>query len=486
MVKPGIELIAIAFALVKIGAVPIFIDPGMGIKSLLRCISDTNPSAFIGIPLAQLIRCFYPKSFSSVKQIITVGRRWFWGGIELDQLRLPITADFPKTSTTRESEAAITFTSGSTGIPKGVIYLHGMFERLIEIMREEIGVTEGEIDLPGLYIFALLNPALGVTTVIPDMDPTRPALVNPAYLVNAVQTHGVTTSFGSPTIWKKVAAYCIKNDIKLESMKRILMAGAPVPPALVEQFSNLLPQGEVFTPFGATEALPITNMSGQEILSDTARLSEQGKGVCVGRATRGNIIRIIEITDDPIRNWDDKLLVPSGKVGEIVVKGTVVTREYINRPEQTALAKIKDDQTFWHRMGDLGYLDEQERLWFCGRKSHRVHTQQGLLLPVTCEAIFNHHPRVNRSALVGIGKLGEQIPVLIVEPKPGEMPSTAKDKQRFKTEILALGEKYPHTREIQSILFHPSLPVDIRHNAKIQREKLSLWAEKRFSSKRPA
>ena len=264
------------------------------------------------------------------------------------------------------------------------------------------------------------------------------------------------------------------------------MAGAPVPPSLIDQFSKILTNGDVNTPFGATEALPITTMSGREILSETGKLSEQGKGVCVGRVTRGNAIRIIKISDNPIPYWSDALLVPQGEVGEIVVKGLVVTRAYINRPEQTELAKIHDKNGIWHRMGDLGYFDAKERLWFCGRKSHRIETPLGLMLPVQYEAIFNQHPDVSRSALVGIGKLGEQFPVLVVEPIPGKMPSTQKTSQHFRSELFILGEKYQHTRMIQEILFHPSLPVDIRHNAKIQREKLAVWATDKLRSQRPS
>ncbi len=474
MVKAGVELIAVTFALEKIGAVPVLIDPGMGRKAFLQCVTETEPTALIGLPIVHALSKLFPKAFQTVQHRVTVGKRLFWGGATLKELQSVRQDPFPIAATTTEDEAAIAFTSGSTGIPKGVVYLHGMFRAQIKFLADEIGIKAGEIDLPGLPIFTLLNPALGTTTIIPDIDYRKLAEVNPAYLVEAIQTHGVTTSFGSPTIWKRVGKYCIENKIKLPSLKRIFMAGAPVPPWLIEQFTDILENGEVYTPFGATEALPITNMPGSEVLTETAELTEEGWGVCVGKPLAGLTVQVITLTDDPIAEWDEALAQPSGELGEIVVKGPVVTRIYLNRPIQTAQAKIKEGDEVWHRMGDMGYFDNRGRLWMCGRKSHRVETKDGLMLPVPCEAIFNAHPKVSRTALVGLGKYGQQSPILVVELTSGHIPS-GQQKQTIVDELLTLGQAYDHTQEIKEFRFHKSFPVDVRHNVKIQREKLAEW-----------
>ena len=495
LIKPGVALIAVVFALIKLGAVPVLIDPGMGRQAFLRCVEDVRPSALIGIPLAHFLRRLVPGTFRSVKRSVVVDGPRVLADATLDQLRSERSEPFAAVAVQPESEAAIAFTSGSTGTPKGVVFLHGLFHAQLAMLRSELGIQPGEVDLALLYIFALFNPALGVTTIIPDMDPTRSAEVNPAYIVEAIQTHGVTNAFGSPTIWKRVAPYCKAQGIRLPSLKRVIMAGAPVPPELIQaMYDDVLgPKGDVFTPFGATEAMPLTMITGREILRETSRLTSAGKGMCVGRPLRGVELRVIRTSDAPIPTWNDALIVPPGEVGEIVVKGEMVTRSYVNRPEQTAAAKIADtDGTIWHRMGDLGYIDAQGRLWFCGRKAHRVITEEGVLYPIPCETIFNQHPEVQRSALVGVGEPGRQRPVLVVEPKAGHFPRAVLDRQRLAMELLAMGAEYAHTQGIRDILFYRHVfPTDVRHNVKIQRELLAVWAaqhlgERIAEAKRPA
>jgi acyl-coenzyme A synthetase/AMP-(fatty) acid ligase len=192
-------------------------------------------------------------------------------------------------------------------------------------------------------------------------------------------------------------------------------------------------------------------------------------------------VRIIGISDDPIQTWSEDLCVPDGDIGEIVVQAAHATRSYFKNPKADLLAKIQDaDGTFWHRMGDLGWRDSQGRVWFCGRKSHRVETAGGPLYSVPCESIFNNHPAVFRSALVGIGGFGDEEPVMCIEL---ETANGDADQEKLESELLDLAAGTPLTSDIRIILFHPSFPVDIRHNSKIFREKLKVWAEKQLGEK---
>jgi acyl-coenzyme A synthetase/AMP-(fatty) acid ligase len=476
MVKPGLEFYALTFALLKAGAVVVLIDPGMGTKNLGICLGEAEPEAFIGIPKAHLARCLFGWAKRTLRRFVTVGTRFGWSGVSLEQVRRAgEKAGTYRIADTRADEtSAILFTSGSTGVAKGVVYTHGMFAAQVEALRRLYDIRPGEVDLPTFPLFGLFAPGLGLTAVIPEMDFTRPAHVDPVKIIRAIQHFGVTNLFGSPALIRRVGHYGATHDVKLPSLRRVISAGAPVSASAIERFTSLLAEGvEVSTPYGATEALPVCSIGGKEVLADTRYKTAEGAGVCIGRPVEGIKLKIIHISDEPIPTWSDNLEVPCGEIGEIIVQGAVVTRTYHNRPQSTALAKM-DSATggYYHRMGDLGYVDEKGRVWFCGRKSQRVVTSGGTLFTIPCEGVFNAHPAVYRTALVGVERGGVTEPVLCVErEKDASLPA-----EKLREELLALGAKHPHTRAIKTILFHPAFPVDIRHNAKIFREKLAVWA----------
>jgi acyl-CoA synthetase (AMP-forming)/AMP-acid ligase II len=252
-----------------------------------------------------------------------------------------------------------------------------------------------------------------------------------------------------------------------------------VPAKVLKRFTAMLNPGvEIFTPYGATEALPVCSIGSSEILGETRQITDAGGGVCIGKPVEGVRLEIIEISDEPIPVWRDSLRMPLQQIGEIVVKGEQVTQRYYNRPEADQLTKIADPAGgFFHRMGDLGGKDEKGRIWFCGRKSHRVVTATETLFTIPCEAVFNTHPDVFRTALVGIGEPGGQTPVLCVELEKGKRV----DRAKVRRELSEIAASHIHTHGITTIFFHPGFPVDIRHNAKIFREKLARWAAGRLS-----
>lgn len=486
MVTPGIDFICITIALFKIGTPIVLIDPGMGYKNLLRCIERVAPQYLIGVPLACYFARLARKTFASVEKFFCLGPSLFgFPGINICRgMRETVAETFPVYQPGVDDLAAIIFTTGSTGPPKGVRYEHSIFAAQLRMIRDYYKIGPQDIDQPAFPLFALFSTALGACAVIPDMDPTRPAQVDPVKFSGSIQKYGVTYSFGSPAIWNVVSRWCIDNGVQLNSLRKVLMAGAPVAPELIQRMKKILPAGaEVITPYGATESLPIVSIEGDEILESSAEKSCKGDGICVGRPLPGISIRIVAISDQPVANISDTGPCAVGEIGEIIVQGEVVTRGYMNNAEETRLAKIPGENgSFWHRMGDTGYLDEAGLLWFCGRRAHRVVRQGKKGQPDTtwfsipCEAIVNQHPAVYRSALVGVVSPEENVePVLIVEY---QKDVHAGEKELREVEVLASNS--PLTKDIHHFLVYPDFPVDIRHNAKIFREKLAIWAQQKI------
>jgi len=474
MVRPSPEFFLLMFALFKAGAVPVLVDPGIDKRALKQCLDEAQPEAFIGIPLAHVARTVL-RWASSARVRITTGERAWLSDATLAQVeREGADAGSQLAATQPDDVAAILFTSGSTGVPKGVVYRHRHFVAQIAMLRDALGIQAGGVDLPTFPPFALFDPALGLTSIIPDMDPTKPALADPRKLHDAIARFGVDQLFGSPALMAVLANF----GAKLPTVKRVTSAGAPVPADVVAKMRELLPDDAGFwTPYGATECLPVAVIESRELQS-TRAATESGAGTCVGRAVAPNEVRIIAITDEAIEDWRDARIVGANVVGEITVAGPTVTDAYFNRPAQTKAAKIRErladgSERIVHRMGDVGYLDAEGRLWFCGRKTHRVETAQSPLYTEQVEPVFNTHAQVRRTALVGVGAMGAQRPVLCVELGVGV---DAREWPRIERELRDIGSHHAHTAGIATFLRHPRFPVDIRHNAKIGREKLAAWA----------
>ncbi|MDX2199766.1 MAG: fatty acid CoA ligase family protein [Phycisphaerae bacterium] len=509
-VPPSIDFFALTFALFQIGVAPVLIDPGIGAQQMGRCLTSVAVDGFIGVPKAHVFRLLYRRAFRLLRVSITVGRRLFWGGRTLYEVeRLGATAaggstnDKSPTEAMTESDlAAILFTSGSTGPAKGVEYTHGTFQAQVAYLQSQYGYGPDEIDLPTFPLFALFDAALGMTAVIPRMDFTRPGSVDPREIVGRANRFGCTHMFGSPALLRRLAPSADPTGPRFTTMRRVITAGAPVSPDVLRGYARLLPAGaKIFTPYGATESLPVSSIDHDEILADTAEKTRQGAGVCVGRPLPGLDVRIIEISDEPIATWRDVRELPPHVVGEICVRGPIVTRAYHGLPDHTRLAKIVDGDAIWHRMGDVGYFDERGRLWMCGRKSQRVVVSKeawervagplpeklptGLartrdadhlvLFTEPLESIAAQFPGVRRAALVGLGTRPMQTPVMCFE-----LAGVA-TRDAFRANLAS----HIATAGIEHCLVHSGgFPVDVRHNAKIFREKLAIWAAKSIKTHR--
>ena len=482
LVRPSRQLFVLTFGLFRCGAIPVLIDPGIGRTHLARCLAEASPSAFIGVSLAHLARILFGWAKQSVRTLVTVGPRWFWGGASFeDVMKRGSQANFARSESPEPNAiAAIAFTSGSTGPPKGAVYTHQNLVSQALLLRDRYGIRPGERDLATFPLFAFFDPVWQATGVIPRMDFTKPGSVDPRRIIGPIIEHQVTHAFGSPALLDRVGRWGVQHGAKLPSLKRVLSAGAPVSCRVLERFARLLEaDAEIHTPYGATEALPVCTISLEELRAETSEGTARGRGVCVGRPFPEVRLEVMQITDGPVERWSEALRMPPDAVGELVVWGPNVSKEYWNRPEATKLAKILSATggEIGHRTGDVGSIDALGRVWFCGRKAHRVVSESQTLFSVACEGVFNQHEQVHRTALVGLGHPPRQRAALCVEIEKGRRV----DRSQIKRDLLALGGTCPSTREIETILFHHQFPVDIRHNAKIFRERLAVWAGEQIS-----
>ena len=471
LVPPGLSFCPLVFALFKIGVIPVFIDPGMGKRYLLKSIEQIAPDILIGPPKVHFISLFYKMAFRSVRFFITTGK--------IGRLKRHSLLDFENKMSIINDEclfcdnnrpAAILFTSGGTGSPKGVLYTHGIFNAQTNSLQKLFNLNSGQIDLAGFPIFSLFTIVMGMTSVIPAMNPSCPALADPKKLYQNIIDNKASFVAGSPAIWENLANYCLEYKLKLPSVKALVMFGAPVSLKLHRQFQVLLPHGTTYTPYGATECLPVSMTSGKVILEGPALQMEKGAGTYLGKRIEGVDIAIIKNTPEVIERIDPSLFLQSGEVGEIVVCSKMVTLEYVGLPSATALAKMKDEQgRLWHRMGDLGYLDDVGDLWFLGRKTHCFHSRGKFFSSIQCESIFNVNNKVKRTALIHIYKDGEKdFPALVIEREK----SQKLNKKQMEDELKDMALKHSHTQEIEKFFYCSRFPVDARHNIKIDRLNL--------------
>jgi len=460
-VRPGIEFPVIIFSLFKAGFIPIFIDPGMGVDSMLQCIEKSGARGLIGIAKIHHLKILKPSAFASVELSFVVQGRTL-GVISLERLIKGVVNETICEQFCATDCAAILYTSGGTGTPKGVIYTHEMFMNQIKKLKQLFKLTPEDRDYPCFPLFGLFSLSLGMTVIMPEVDLLKPSKVNGKALVKGLLKHGITFTTGSPALWSNVAKYAVRKKITLPRLKTIATFGAPVSLKLHRELSLVVTSGDVYTPYGATECLPVSCISSREVLNDTRKLTLSGMGTCVGYPAYGVEIKIL--------SFDSHNYCALGAVGEILVSSNTATPGYDHDVEGSAEARWVEPLTkkVFHKMGDVGYVDQWDRLWFLGRKAHMISRGEIKIFTEEIEPIVNEHAQVLRSALVE----SQKDIVLVIERLDGRIDLADHEYQKFTNEIKTLIASSPKAAMVDRIELYIDFPLDTRHNIKIDRQKL--------------
>lgn len=487
MVPPSIDAMVLGVALWRIGAVVVGIEPhSHGLRSVATSLAKVGPEVFIGTPSAHAARLAFGWGRGTVRTNVIAGPVGLPGMPTLRSLERRAraasvgvrsgacgTSDGPDPDIRPDDLAVIAFTTGSTGAPKPTELLQRNLAAMMSTVLGHWGFHDDSevVDMATFPMFWIIGLAAGGTVVVPPMDFTLrgPGDADPALLVRTIQECGVRSLFASPALLANLATYAQHRGITLPSVQRIVAGGAEVQGPLFREVKSVLAEGaEMYSDYGATEALPVAEIAGATVLDRTWPATERGAGVCVGAPLPGVEVRIVAIDDGPIASWDDAVVLRPGQVGEIVVRSPHISEGYHRDPRADQENKIPDPSGAWHRIGDTGFLDADGQLWLCGRRSHRVVTPRGVAYPLCCEPVFNAHPAVRRSALVGTSDAsGRVTATMCVELRSGV------DVDVALRDLRALASRNPETRLVERIEVVDKLPVDRRHNAKLDRPRLA-------------
>jgi acyl-CoA synthetase (AMP-forming)/AMP-acid ligase II len=479
MAPPSYEAAVAGLALSRVGAVSVWIDPAVGYRKVAERLRRIEPEAFLGIALAHVGRLAFGWGRRTLRKLLVVGRPGFPGARSMASLHRPAPANPSPPAVTPEDPTAILYTTGSTGPAKPALFQHRNLCEVFRIAHRSWRFDpdkEIPVDMAVFPAFLFIPISAGGTMVVPPIDFSRqgPAKASSRALVEVINDCGVKSLFASPVLLEKLGCHARDHGLEMPTFKRAIGGGAPVMAQVKRALLQAMgPGGEVVANYGATEALPSTEMDARETLGETWSKTEQGAGICVGRPFPGIELKVISIVDGPIESIAQAQQLKAGQVGEILVRGKHVSPFYFREEESTRKNKVPDDNGgAWHRFGDAGYLDETGRLWCCGRVNQIVKTANGPMFPLMCEPIFDAHPEVRRSGLAGVPGPQGQLPVICVELEPAHRQSA----EELRPELLALAASHPSTSGIRHVLFSERLPVDPRHNSKIERLSLAKWA----------
>ncbi len=485
MVPPGVDLTVVLYACLKLGAVIVVADAGLGVRGMSRAVKSTSPDFLIGINRALVAAkgLGWPGRRISVEPLPTAQRRLLSIETSIAELLTAtpsrgIAAD-ATSAMDPDADAAILFTSGSTGPAKGVVYTHRQLTGMRDTVASTFGLKPGHGLVAGFAPFALLGPALGTTSITPDMDVTAPRTLSAQALADAARAINATVVFASPAALQNVLAteqaLTPEGREALSSVTLLLSAGAPVPERLLTALQNILPKASLHTPYGMTEALPVSDIDLEQIRAASAdvlagTVAGAGNGVCVGQPVQGAKIVLSPLNDAGAATGD--LTTDPQVTGEILVRAPHVKDRY-HRLWLTQQDSARD--TGWHRTGDVGHFDAKGRLWVEGRLGHVLATADGVITPVGVEQALEGLEDVTMAAVVGVGPVGTQavVAVLVTDPpsRQAGLASTARA-------AAARSAAESAGTSLAAVLTVPALPTDIRHNAKIDRTRVALWAER--------
>lgn len=523
MVPPSARLTTLIYACMKLGAVIVVADTGLGIPGLTRALKGANPSFLVGIPaaLSAARTLMWPGVRISVEPLGSVQEKLLGvagsvftapaaDGTPGAPVPTPTVVEFP--SPVPDADAAVLYTSGSTGPAKGVVYTQRQLAGMRDAIANTYGFAPGSGLVAGFAPFALLGPALGATSVTPTMDVTRPKTLTASALASAAAAIDASVVFASPAALVNVVATADEltgeQRAALAKVQTVLSAGAPIPVPLLEALSALVPNASLHTPYGMTEGLPVTDVSFEMIRQAIAEGTPNAAGevldpfardgVCVGFAVYGAAVAIAPLLQDG--SVADELTHEPGVTGEILVSAPHVKDRYDT-------LWVTEEQSIstpgWHHTGDVGHLDASGRLWVEGRLAHVLLTSQGVLTPVAAEQSAESLPEVRRAALVAVGPAGTAAPVLVIEASANtaalEARQSASGLKRALLDRVPGANRFPIAEgvapfelsqlvrqkvaedtgvELAAVLVVHEHPTDIRHNSKIDRPALGEWASK--------